>query len=622
MGMASLLEGCTIVGNFKKVAYHLQPVTDSLKFQCAALGVEIENSPVMESGPGFSFEFISPDSSQMKHQLSFWSDDPLRHGSEAVMQAATGILSVHGRSIGGISPLPLPYLSTASAAIALLGCLASAIGRERGMDVSGCQSSMVSTGLLCVGQYLAGATVDEGAENIPPGSHALDQRPPFRSADGQVFELETLSPEPWRRFWMALGVAQEEAGQGWKAFLQRYAKATSRLPEALISAVSSHSFKNIVSLGEITGVSICRQRTLEDRAHDEDIPLLLKHGPWRLKPEPPAHGALHGRGRNDGQLPLSGFTVIESCRRIQGPLAGHLLALLGARVIRIEPPGGDPLRGMPPFTGDRSARFDALNHLKEVREIDIKTSEGHAEVLALIANADVFIHNWAPNKAAQLKLDHQHLKEVNPGIVYTYAGGWGCLDGVVQCPGTDFTVQAYSGVASEVSGGGGGTLFTALDVLGGIVAAQGSVLGLFQKVFCNRGCRVDTSLLESAGLLTHSRLERARSHSPPQEATSKELFRTSEGYLALGLKATGDLQPLLRELLLSETDLQQPDLYQKLESVLQNRAAQDWVPVFEAHGIPCCKVVESLEELAEQPRFESDLSSTPYTRVSMPWRFS
>ena len=44
-------------------------------------------------------------------------------------------------------------------------------------------------------------------------------------------------------------------------------------------------------------------------------------------------------------LPLSGLTVVESCRRIQGPLAGHLLALLGAQVIRIEPPGGDPLRG-------------------------------------------------------------------------------------------------------------------------------------------------------------------------------------------------------------------------------------------------------------------------------------
>lgn len=84
-------------------------------------------------------------------------------------------------------------------------------------------------------------------------------------------------------------------------------------------------------------MAICRVRTLDERMDDEHFKSNWLKGPWVFdcavpQPELPLTSA-------SGLLPLSGLTVIESCRRIQGPLAGHLLALLGARVIRIEPPG-------------------------------------------------------------------------------------------------------------------------------------------------------------------------------------------------------------------------------------------------------------------------------------------
>ena len=129
--------------------------------------------------------------------------------------------------------------------------------------------------------------------------------------------------------------------------------------------------------------------------------------------------------RATDDLPLSGLTVIESCRRIQGPLAGHLLALLGAEVIRIEPPGGDPLRGMPPIADDCSARFDALNRFKTIREVDIKSLAGQAEVKEMVQHADVFLHNWAPGKAVLLNLDHEDLAATNPSLIYAYAGWLG-----------------------------------------------------------------------------------------------------------------------------------------------------------------------------------------------------
>ncbi len=123
--------------------------------------------------------------------------------------------------------------------------------------------------------------------------------------------------------------------------------------------------------------------------------------------------------------PLAGLTVLEAGRRIQAPLAAHLLGLLGAEVVRIEPPGGDPLRGMPPACSGVSARWLALNRGKEAVEIDIKSPGGRRELRAAAAGADVFLHNWAPGKAAELGLDSDDLARDNPALVYAYTGGWG-----------------------------------------------------------------------------------------------------------------------------------------------------------------------------------------------------
>ncbi|NEE53593.1 CoA transferase, partial [Streptomyces sp. SID8455] len=91
--------------------------------------------------------------------------------------------------------------------------------------------------------------------------------------------------------------------------------------------------------------------------------------------------------------PLTGLTVVESTRHVQGPLATSVLRALGARVIRIEQPGGDPSRGAAPLAGGVSARFAVLNAGKEVRETDIRTAAGRRAVAETVAEADVFLHS-------------------------------------------------------------------------------------------------------------------------------------------------------------------------------------------------------------------------------------
>lgn len=461
---------------------------------------------------------------------------------ESWAQAVSGLMSVHGRASGRAQPLGLPYVSTVCAALALQAGMAQALARLDGAPARRCQVSMMGAALLCVGQYLAGATTAEAPEQLLPGCNPPDQRPPYVSQDGIRFELETLDAAPWRAFWQALGVEGELAGRGWHGFLLRYAKAIAPQPPQLMHTLASLPYAQIAAVAQECGVAICPLRSLQERAQDADARHLWQQGPWAFTggvalPAPAgcaalpqvqsmqgnlpqaqllqadlpqaqlAQGDLPQAQLPQADLPLAGLTLVESCRRIQGPLAGHLLAMLGMQVIRIEPPGGDPLRGMPPMADGVSARFDALNRLKSVQEIDIKSAAGRAAVAALAQGADVFLHNWAPGKAQEMQLDAADLARHNPALVYAYAGGWGVGD--PGLPGTDFMAQAWSGVASMIgaaSGTPGGSLFTVLDVLGGVIAAQGICAALLARRLHGRALQVETSLLGAASLLCAAEL--------------------------------------------------------------------------------------------------------------------
>ena len=432
---------------------------------------------------------------------------------ERELQAITGLMAVHSRSLGQISYLGVDYISVTAASLVMQLLIAGLFGRVRGATILRCNFDLTQAGLLAVGQYLAGASVDYGAESFLAGNGEPNKRPPFRSNDGILFELESLSPKPWQIFWRDLGVSDKDIGKGWHGFMQRYAKAISPIPSSMINLLSELSFSQLQEKAHLSGIYITKLCSLDERKSDEKLAALLTKGPWQIEPHDAAllngYSTVTAALRANATQPLAGITVVESCRRIQGPMAGHLLTLLGATVIRIEPPGGDLLRGMPPLAGDCSARFDALNYLKQVREIDIKSVAGKAEIMALIKDADVFIHNWAPGKAAQLGLDCSDMVKVNPALIYAYAGGWGKSDNEIDIPGTDFMVQAYSGLADIISqhgGSPGGTLFTATDLCGGILAAQAVVIALYRRLTANTGFYVESSLLGAATLLSESYL--------------------------------------------------------------------------------------------------------------------
>ncbi|MEU9703353.1 CoA transferase [Streptomyces sp. NPDC047981] len=532
-----------------------------------------------------------------------WSDAPAAHGigDEATVQAATGIMAVHGRRDGSPRGLAADFAATATGVLTVQGMLAALLAQARGgVGPTKVRTSADRTGLLAVSQYVAAAGADEGeAAELAPGG------PPFTSADGVLFELETLDPGAWAAFWRALDAPADVVRSGWRPFQFRYATACAPFPAALHATTRAHGWEAVRRAASVSGAEVCALRTLAERAAEDD-----GAAPWSLgllhpggAGRPPAGtapaatapaGALPTRER-----PLAGLTVLEAGRRIQAPLAAHLLGLLGADVVRIEPPGGDPLRGMPPACSGISARWLALNRGKSAVEIDIKAADDRRRLREMAAEADVFLHNWAPGKAAELGLDAADFAAVNPALVHAYTSGW--AGRLTDAPmGTDFMVQARTGVGEAVrphGEPGAPSLMTLLDVLGGLIGAEAVLAGLLLRERTGHGVRVDSSLLGAADTLTAPAQRRAAGGADPRRpAGFRHPLRTADGWVAPADTCAGRAGAYdLREL---PTD----------EAVRHLRA----------HGLTATAVTTDLADLHHDPRFAGSISRDAHGAPAVP----
>ncbi len=328
---------------------------------------------------------------------------------EPLAQAACGLMAVHGRARGRrAARLGVDYVTTATGVVLAQGVLASLLARMRGGATRGVAVSMAAAALLTISQYLAARTA--AGPDLPTGAQS-GFPPPFRSADEVIFELETLDREPWRSLWTGLGVPETVAAQAWQTFMLRYATAVAPLPATLHAATEGRPFAELASAAATAGVTVQRPRR-----HDEGDRICgctPFTAPWTVESMGPAMpGPPVPRSADH---PLAGMVVIAAGRRVQRPLAGQLLGMLGAEVISVEPP----------MARDRSADFLALHRGKRLVEANLWNRTGRATMLDAVAHADVFLHDWAPGKAAKLGLDHERLAAINPRLISAYASGWG-----------------------------------------------------------------------------------------------------------------------------------------------------------------------------------------------------
>jgi crotonobetainyl-CoA:carnitine CoA-transferase CaiB-like acyl-CoA transferase len=194
---------------------------------------------------------------------------------------------------------------------------------------------------------------------------------------------------------------------------------------------------------------------------------------------------------------LNGIRVVEQGTFITGPCAGMMLADLGADVIKVESPEGDPYRT---YQGDHySPHFQAYNRNKRSIALDLKHSAERAVFEGLIQEADVFIQNFRPGTAMRLGAGPDRLCSINQRLVYASISGFGSSGPYADRPSYDSVAQALSGFLSVVVDSSRPRFLgpALADAITGIYAAYGVLGALVQRGRTGKGCHVEVSMLEA-----------------------------------------------------------------------------------------------------------------------------
>ena len=202
---------------------------------------------------------------------------------------------------------------------------------------------------------------------------------------------------------------------------------------------------------------------------------------------------------------LEGYRALDLTDR-KGQICGRFLADLGVEVVKIEPPGGDPLRRQPPFAGETSLPFAHLNANKRTLELDLQSPEGRDRLRALAAGTDILIESGAPGELAALELDYDRLSEINPRLIMasiTGFGQWGPHSGFAY---NDLVVFAMCGLMS-ISGDPDrppcAPPETQAYYFGSLVAALGIVAALHRRERTGAGDWIDVSMQEALATQEH-----------------------------------------------------------------------------------------------------------------------
>lgn len=205
--------------------------------------------------------------------------------------------------------------------------------------------------------------------------------------------------------------------------------------------------------------------------------------------------------------PLAGVTVVDLSRHLPGPLAAHLLADLGARVVKVEEPSsGDPVRLAPPLA-DRAANGGEgrlatllLSGVESVA-LDLKRPAGREVLERLLAGADVLLETFRPGtlarfgSAARLGFAPDELRERHPRLVVCSLSGWGADGPYAARAGHDLTYQALAGTLAAT---GDTPPYPAADVAGAWAAVSSILAALLARARTGEGTTIDGSLYDAA----------------------------------------------------------------------------------------------------------------------------
>ena len=323
--------------------------------------------------------------------------------------------------------------------------------------------------------------------------------------------------------------------------------------------------------------------------------------------------------------PLAGIRVIELANFIAGPLAGTLLADMGADVIKVEPPQGDMARATPPIRNGESVSFVALNRNKRSLVLDLKRPEAIEILRKLAGKSDVFLEAYRPGALDKLGLGAADVKAINPRIVYTSVSGFGQSGPDRRRAGVNLIIEAFSGVLSVTGEPGQMPMrpgVQSADVFGALFATYATLAGLVGAARHGEGRIADVSLVEtSIAAAAWEAAEYLETGSVPQPLGNKhrlsapyQLFETRDGrYLAIGTpndQLFGKLMQVLgleahigdsRFVSYSSRKRNEDALLPLVEPAVRTRDSIELEQALQVAGVPCARV-NNFKEVFEHPQ--------------------
>uniref|UniRef100_UPI0013B3FB55 CaiB/BaiF CoA transferase family protein n=1 Tax=Nonomuraea lactucae TaxID=2249762 RepID=UPI0013B3FB55 len=335
--------------------------------------------------------------------------------------------------------------------------------------------------------------------------------------------------------------------------------------------------------------------------------------------EPPAGPAGPASGPSAG--PLAGLVVVDFSELLPGPFLTQNLADLGARVIKVERPGGDNARHLSP------GLFAAVNRGKEFRTADLKDPAARAGVRALVAEADVLVEGFRPGVMTRLGLDPAKILAVNPRLVYVSISGFGQSGPLAGEPGHDVTYAAHAGVVALAGVPGGppawGPGVPIADLCAAMYAMSALLAALHERTATGRGRHLDVSIRDCLAHWLNPRLGAFHHAGSTDLDGQRAMALNRPGY---GVFACGDgrsiavgaiedhfFQRLARVLDLAEWADPRWSAYQAREEAadkinaavagaLATREAATALAELSAAGVPVAEVLSPLEAVEASSR--------------------
>ncbi|MDB5425553.1 MAG: L-carnitine dehydratase/bile acid-inducible protein [Phenylobacterium sp.] len=324
------------------------------------------------------------------------------------------------------------------------------------------------------------------------------------------------------------------------------------------------------------------------------------------------------------KLPLAGVKVLDLGAVLMAPYAAQWLADLGADVVKVEPPAGDPTRRIGPrLEPDMAAIFLGANRNKRSVVLDLKTDAGREALLVLAGQADILLHNNRPQKMKALRLDPDTLLARNPRLVYACLHGFGEAGPYGGRPAYDDVIQGLSGLVDLMGQRAEAPAYlptAAADKTSGLVGVIAILAALSRRDRTGEGGYVEVPMFET--MVAYTAVEHLYGHhfEPPRGPASyprvmtaeRRPFATADGYIcvlpytdqhwlslftACGRPEVAD-DPRFTGIGARTDNI--GVLYAILAEVLLTRTTAEWIELLERLEVPNAPV-KSLADLIEDP---------------------